>query len=662
MFIHKIFVIAFFVMLCAWGDAITNPSHAAICFLPSGNCNGGSGFGSADDNMDLDTNKQCENEGYKLEQCNEAQVPIAVCPYNSSYISGCKCRSDLQTCTDVQDGVGTSCDGKFISCVCKAGMKTCNNAETGVGNACNNTYASCKCKNNLKTCDGLYTGVGDSCGKQYNSCQCRADLKQCNAAQDGVGNACDGKYDSCTCKPNLVECTDVQDGVGDSCDKKYATCVCKPNLVECEKGKRGIGNACGGKYASCECSDNLNKCGELEVGSGAECGGNFETCTCKDTLIACTNNLIGVGKDCGGKFESCKCPDNWTECQYGAPSNAQSCTAPGKSTVYSACSEKCTAEFQKIECKKYEDVRTCANDESMKVCTPTCESKLAEAGYKVNENVDGAVITKDTTFTSTTGKNFKSVEDFRTKFPVECSVTNRPKPTLSYVIFSGNPDLSHRTFNNLNLSVIGGEINLSNSTIQNGNFSTSSKIFVGESHYTFNFTSEGSRKTFKSGKIQVVHGANFKINNALMTISGLFVWNTSNVIINNTQFNADYLETITSDSRVEFSGSLTSVRVKNTFIGGVENLGGQNVYRRGAVIRVKDGANWYVSEGNVRIRDGALFCAGYGGRIWFSGGNFGGKYNDQYQGCRIYHDKDRTLSYGDWDPSSYTSWSGRGGC
>lgn len=47
-----------------------------------------------------------------------------------------------------------------------------------------------------------------------------------------------------------------------------------------------------------------------------------------------------------------------------------------------------------------------------------------------------------------------------------------------------------------------------------------------------------------------------------MDIKGLFVWNTSTVIIQDTTFKADYLETITSDTRVEFAGNGTSVYVK----------------------------------------------------------------------------------------------------
>ena len=110
-----------------------------------------------------------------------------------------------------------------------------------------------------------------------------------------------------------------------------------------------------------------------------------------------------------------------------------------------------------------------------------------------------------------------------------------------------------------------------------------------------------------------------------------------------------------------FRSGSTYVYARNTIIGAIENYGGAGVYRRGAVIRVRDSAKWYMSYGNVRMRDGALFCAGYYGKIYFSG-TAKGYDRSEFDGCRIYNDKDRTLSYGDWDPSSYTSWSNRGGC
>lgn len=648
------------------GLCAINHAEAKVCFLPNGDCGDDGGFGSGGSDFSIDTSKQCKNEGFELVNCREVEVKYGVCPYDDRYAQGCKCRNDLVECSDVQDGVGESCDGKYASCVCKPGMTACNDAQQGIGISCDGKYKECICKPGLKNCSGLYEGVGDACGGQYESCRCRSDLKTCGDGQTGIGEACNGKYESCTCKDNLKTCGEAEVGIGAECGGMYEDCVCRADLKTCPAGQAGSGLSCGGKYLECGCAENLVSCGEAEVGVGAECGGKYEACRCKDGLTACSGNQIGIGTSCDGKFEACKCPDNWTECLYGAPENALTCSQNGK-TVYSTCSDKCGPEYRNIECKKYEEEEKCVNDASMKICVPTCESRLAADGYKVNEDVSGAVITKDTTFSTTNGKNFRSVEDFRTKYPLECSKSKRPKPTLTYqVVGSAGVNLANAKFDKINLNIqSGGKIDFSGTTITNGTLTTSSDIFVGQGHWTFTFKNDSGKASFKAGKIQVVHGADFKITNASMDIKGLFVWNTSTVIIQDTTFKADYLETITSDTRVEFAGNGTSVYVKNTFIGGIENFSsydGADVYRRGAMIRVRDGAYWYMSAGNVRMRDGAQFCAGFGGRIWFSGGSFGSKYSDQYQGCRIYNKKDRTLSYDNWDPSSYTSWNKRGSC
>lgn len=638
-------------------------ANAKVCFLPNGDCGDDGGFGSGGSDFSIDTSKQCKNEGFKLVNCRDVEVKYGICPYDDRYAQGCKCRDDLISCSNVQDGVGESCDGKYINCTCKPGMIACNGAQQGVGTSCEGLYKECVCKSGLKSCSGLYEGVGASCNGKFEACRCRNDLKTCGEGQTGIGDSCDGKFEACTCKENMKTCSDAEVGIGAECNGKYEDCVCRDDLKTCPEGQVGSGLSCGGKYLECGCADNLVSCGAMEVGVGTECGGKYESCKCKDGLTTCSSNQIGIGDSCDGKFEACKCPDNWTECPYGAPENALTCSQNGK-TVYSTCSDKCGPEYQNAECKKYEEEEKCVNDASMKICVPTCESRLVADGYKVNEDVSGAVITKDTTFSTTNGKNFRSVEDFRKRYPVECSESKRPKPTLTYqVVDSAGVKLANAKFNKINLKVQNsGKIDFSGATINNGSLTTDSDIFVGQGHWTFTFKNDSGKASFKAGKIQVVHGADFNVTNANMNIKGLFVWNTSTVIIQDTTFKADYLETITSDTRVEFAGNGTSVYVKNTLIGGLENIFDAATYRRGAMIRVRDGAYWYMSAGNVRMRDGAQFCAGFGGRIWFKGGSFGGKYSDQYQGCRIYNNKDRTLSYDNWDPSKYTSWNKRGSC
>lgn len=135
----------------------------------------------------------------------------------------------------------------------------------------------------------------------------------------------------------------------------------------------------------------------------------------------------------------------------------------------------------------------------MKICVPTCESRLAADGYKVNEDVSGAVITKDTTFSTTNGKNFRSVEDFRTKYPLECSKSKRPKPTLTYqVVGSAGVNLANAKFDKINLNIqSGGKIDFSGTTITNGTLTTSSDIFVGQGHWTFTFKTTAAKPVSK---------------------------------------------------------------------------------------------------------------------------------------------------------------------
>lgn len=185
--------------LCAIDHA-----EAKVCFLPNGDCGDDGGFGSGGSDFSIDTSKQCKNEGFELVNCREVEVKYGVCPYDDRYAQGCKCRNDLVECSDVQDGVGESCDGKYASCVCKPGMTACNDAQQGIGISCDGKYKECICKPGLKNCSGLYEGVGDACGGQYESCRCRSDLKTCGDGQTGIGEACNGKYESCTCKDNLI--------------------------------------------------------------------------------------------------------------------------------------------------------------------------------------------------------------------------------------------------------------------------------------------------------------------------------------------------------------------------------------------------------------------------------------------------------------------------
>ncbi|MBP3417709.1 MAG: hypothetical protein J6L67_01130, partial [Alphaproteobacteria bacterium] len=121
---------------------------AAVCFLGVGDCDNEISYGKGGDGEDytIDTAAQCKNEGFILNNCNSVQVPEGYCPYNKSYITRCKCASNLVTCPAGQVGVGESCGGKYASCKCDPALKTCSSKEVGQGASCGGKYQSCACK------------------------------------------------------------------------------------------------------------------------------------------------------------------------------------------------------------------------------------------------------------------------------------------------------------------------------------------------------------------------------------------------------------------------------------------------------------------------------------------------------------------------------------
>ncbi|MBP3417743.1 MAG: hypothetical protein J6L67_01300, partial [Alphaproteobacteria bacterium] len=121
---------------------------AAVCFLGVGDCDNEISYGKGSDGEDytIDTAAQCKNEGFILNNCNSVQVPEGYCPYNKSYITRCKCASNLVTCPAGQVGVGESCGGKYASCKCDPALKTCSSKEVGQGASCGGKYQSCACK------------------------------------------------------------------------------------------------------------------------------------------------------------------------------------------------------------------------------------------------------------------------------------------------------------------------------------------------------------------------------------------------------------------------------------------------------------------------------------------------------------------------------------
>ncbi len=173
----------------SFADMSRSYKTAGVCFLGVGDCGGAAGYdssssgtGSSNDDFYIDTSNQCLNEGFVRQNCNSVQTIDGVCPYNSAYGLGCKCRPDLISCPAGQVGVGESCDEMYASCECDPALVSCSAKENGTGASCGGRYESCVCKPEYQytssNCSYPRSVSGDSCGGQYTDCVCPAGVDE----------------------------------------------------------------------------------------------------------------------------------------------------------------------------------------------------------------------------------------------------------------------------------------------------------------------------------------------------------------------------------------------------------------------------------------------------------------------------------------------------
>lgn len=213
-------------------------SYAAVCFLGSGDCGAGS-FDKSDNDMGIDTGKQCQNEGYIYTSSN-CVLPSYLnnkCPYNSAYYSECK--QDIpRACTEA----GYTKESK-----CASEMKLKKSPRC----PWDNSYGICckeTCPNNSSlSCTGIVAG-DDTCGYDCKQCcdnNCPSGSFENRTGSGGCGgsaiqNGCKTKtcyypYTNCPCYPscsgNVSSCSypltywSGYDGCGGSCSE----CICNYN-------------------------------------------------------------------------------------------------------------------------------------------------------------------------------------------------------------------------------------------------------------------------------------------------------------------------------------------------------------------------------------------------------------------------------------------------
>lgn len=201
---------------------------AGVCFIGFGGCgndghfNKGSSGGSSEDDFNIDSKKQCANEGFNVTSCPAGSAAFGICPYDNKYFTGCKSYDEL--CK--QDNYFKTCTGNTVkdpsqSCQYDSSYKKCEPKEE----LCQNEGYNASCE------DGKIQDPGQACpyDGSYQKCVC---------------NPCDG-YDYTYAEANekgyeIDGTACVSCGV-DKYKRKAKECL---GFVPCD---------CGGEIGATEC-------------------------------------------------------------------------------------------------------------------------------------------------------------------------------------------------------------------------------------------------------------------------------------------------------------------------------------------------------------------------------------------------------------------------
>jgi len=630
----------------------------------------------------------CMEMGYTKTSCATGEIVESRCMIDSKYVK-CKCNpcsgyNYTNSCPSGWNSTGSckSCGTTKHKCQitpqqrCKdAGYvynKTCTSGHSTHQKPTNcsydSSYKKCISMTTQEMCstDG-YSHTGN-CTKYENKTNCphSTSYNKCTAMSAGQKCVVDGYVSGKTCNGNHPTHQKTSNCPYTSTYKK---CVSMSSGEMCSKDGYVNGKTCSGYYKPQSCSHNsaykkcvamsaTEKCIKDGYASGRTCTSGHSThqkrssCPYYSSYYKCVAMTTQEKCNNDGYYK--------TSCQTGyALTNKCS-----HGNYYLSCNitpaQKCKdAGYTKSSCGAYYDVATCPYLSSLKRCDSTCESNLVAKGYKVNQNVANAIITKNTTVTGSTAVALKSVESYRSTS--KCTSSLRPKPTLT---LSGISNMKNRYYDGLNLkSASASTIYAGGTTVRNGNIDfTGDTLSISDGtfkHYSSSYSSRVSFKSLFVTSTYKTYSATFE--NVIMNIGDRYVASNGggNVYFKHVDFTAKELFARTkSTASVTFSNN-SVIKVGHTKLGYNDNA------YRGARLRVNTGSKWYMSYGTVEMSDGAHFCVDDddGSYIYFSGGyKKGGRGRSGYDGCRIYNDKTRTLSYTNWDPSSYTSWTIRSYC
>ena len=320
----------------SFADMSRSYQTAGICFLGVGDCDPNVGFASSgsssggNDDYTVNTTSQCLNEGFSKQNCNSVQTIDGVCPYNSAYGLGCKCRPDLISCPAGQVGVGESCDEMYASCECDPALVSCSAKENGTGASCGGRYESCVCKPEYQytssNCSYPRSVSGDSCGGQYTDCVCPTGVDE---GQYGCAEYYPSPCSS-VCKVAYSDNCHIRSEVISSCPNNadcsyFSDCSSKISSWSCNSGYEKSGNSCVQKTKTCsdyglyssprtpvrswDCTyvtrNGLGCYDCVKAISSTGCPSGYRQTNCSGMSCCC-----GAGQSCSGGGIRCMCQMN----------------------------------------------------------------------------------------------------------------------------------------------------------------------------------------------------------------------------------------------------------------------------------------------------------------------------------------------------------------
>ena len=331
---------------------------AGVCFLGVGDCVGAAGYdssssgaGSANDDFYIDTSNQCLNEGFVRQNCNSVQTIDGVCPYNSAYGLGCKCRPDLISCPAGQVGVGESCDEMYASCECDPALVSCSAKENGTGASCGGRYESCVCKPEYQytssNCSYPRSVSGDSCGGQYTDCVCPAGVDEgpygcAEYYPSPCSSVCKVAYsDNCHIRESVnvpYYCEKYWDDCPSKCEVAAADNCINRTAVSTPYGCESYYSDCSSKCQTAYGDNCRNRTAAISsCPSNASCS-YYSDCSSKISSWSCNSGYKKSGNSCLKLNDSCPVgysKSDGCSCSYGFKAT--------RTEAGSLCTKCCTA-------------------------------------------------------------------------------------------------------------------------------------------------------------------------------------------------------------------------------------------------------------------------------------------------------------------------------